>query len=248
MGQQVNFYHEIYHPKFDPLAARSIVLLAGILLGVLGLVTAIMQWQQFKERTALKALQSGKETIAARVADLGTRHPVRNASEELTRTIADLEQEKSRKNSMLALLTEGKIGNSTGFALLFRELALARTEGAWLTGIGVFEGGQHLLIEGEGFQSASERIPALLQSITQRPLFKERTFGRLSIVPVKDRADHLHFQIKTDPERSLVRFWEQKEGDPEPAVLQKANQAIQAPRKEMKDGLKVPKPGKESKP
>ncbi|NGZ07656.1 MAG: hypothetical protein G8237_15035 [Magnetococcales bacterium] len=233
--QQVNFYHPIYHPRFDPLAARSMVGFAGALLGLVILVTAFMQWRLAGERAGLQKLRTQKEALATRVADLGVRYPVREARADLVQIRADLEREKGRKNSMLSLLNEGKIGNTAGFAGVLRELSLSRTEGAWLTGIGVFEGGHHLLIEGAAFQSEAERIPELWQAIMQRPLFAERTFGRLAILPVKERAELLQFQIKTDPERSLDRFWEKKEedGTGHPAV-QKGKKILQTAPKEAK--------------
>ncbi|MBF0627331.1 MAG: hypothetical protein HQL91_03830 [Magnetococcales bacterium] len=260
--QQVNFYHDIYRPRFDPLAPRTMVQIALGLLGLLLCSAGVLNWQLSSERSQLQRLRTNKDAATARVEELGTRYPARAATQALSQNIASLEREKSRKSSMMALLDEGKINKTSGFAQIFRELAIARTEGVWLTGIGVFDAGQHLLIEGSANPAGADRIAGLIQAITQRPLFAGKTFGHLRMQSVKDQKDQkdqkdhselLHFQLKSDPERSLERFWEKKEEEKEPAVVQKANKAIRESRKEMQkagDPLQMnpPKDNKAAKP
>ncbi|MBF0214813.1 MAG: hypothetical protein HQM00_14840 [Magnetococcales bacterium] len=230
MPQRVNFYHEAFRPRFDFLAARSIVLFAAGLLGLLVVVSGLMQWRLSAERSAIATLQKNKEAATTRVAELSVRYPVRAPSEALNRTVTQLEREKSRKNRMLALLGKGEIGNVTGFASIFRELALAHTEGVWLTGIGVFEGGKHLLIEGSANRGGSERIPQWIQAITGRPLFQERNFGQLRVSQAEEGENLLKFRISTETDQEIERFWEASQ---EPKVLQKARQDIEESRKDM---------------
>ncbi|MBF0272314.1 MAG: hypothetical protein HQL98_09660 [Magnetococcales bacterium] len=246
--QQVNFYQDLYRPRFDPLAARTLVRFTIGLAGVLVLSAGMLQWYLSGERSGIKRLQLNKDTLTARVAELGAQYPVQSASESLTRTIGELENEKKRKSRMVALLGEGKIGNTTGFASLFRELAHSRTEGVWLTGIGVFEGGGQLLIEGAAHQNRSEQIPLWLQAFTRRAIFAGRTFGHLRIEPVKEHPEWLHFDLKTDPDKSLDRFWEEKKDEGKgPPVLQKAKKGMEEARDDMKkvNPLKSP-PGAQS--
>ncbi|MBF0342436.1 MAG: hypothetical protein HQL95_15935, partial [Magnetococcales bacterium] len=246
--QQVNFYHDMFRPRFDPLEAKTILLfiLGTILLAILA--TGGMQWRLETDRTRLKSLQQNKDAAANRVAELSAIYPLKGASPELTRTSERLEREKMRKSRMLSLFNDGRIGEAKGFSPVFHELATARTDGVWLTGIGVFEAGNHLLIEGAAERATPDRIPLLLESITKRPVFKERHFSHLQIKQAEEKTGLLHFQLKTDPEKTLERFWEEKEQSG-PPVVQQVNREIERSRGEMKktrDAVKSPpglKPG-----
>ncbi|MEO5331525.1 MAG: PilN domain-containing protein [Magnetococcus sp. YQC-5] len=211
--QQVNFYHDIYRPKFDPLEARSIILFTVGMLVLLLVVTGGMQWRLSVEKKSLKGLEKNRDAALERVTELSSRYPVREADPVLVREVKKLEQEKMRKNAMLSLLKAGRIGSSSGFSPMVRELAAARTKGVWLTGIGVFEGGGQLMIEGAAHTNESDRIPELLGAIANRPVFADRRFSHFRVVESETSPGMLQFHLKTG-NVDLERFWEEKK-DPD---------------------------------
>lgn len=235
--QLVNFYHDLYRPKFDPLAARTILLSAGGLLGILLLISFITHWQLGTSKAILTELQNNKNAAVEQVTQLGNLYPIREAAQELLRATEALEKEKLRKNRMLAVLNDGKIGTTAGFAPILRELASARTEGVWLTGIGVFKGGEQLLLEGEAKNTEPDRIPAIMQAITQRQIFSKRTFNRFNITKNEEKPDILQFHLATG-EMELDRFWETEK---EPGVLRKVKKNVEEARAEMKKAADITK-------
>ncbi|MEO5346634.1 MAG: hypothetical protein H7834_09685 [Magnetococcus sp. YQC-9] len=243
--QQVNFYQESFHPRFDPLALRTIgQLLLLLWLLVLGNFL-FFEWQLSRERARIAELHKQKDQLTTRVTELSTLYPARPAKPELVSEIERLEQDKRLKSRMYVLLNEGSLGGGDkGFSRIFRELAAVRTEGAWVTGIGVFDNGRQLVLEGASENKSAERIPRVIQAVVQRPAFSGYAFNHFRIQPQKEGASLLTFQVKTGTDQELERFWEKKEHH-EPDILRKSRTAIEQEQerlRKMSQPLSIPAP------
>ncbi|MBF0181177.1 MAG: hypothetical protein HQM03_14235 [Magnetococcales bacterium] len=241
-AQRVNFYQEIYRPRFDPLAARTILMGAGAMLILLLIVTGILRWRLAVERNAVLALENEKNRLVTRVTDLSTRHPARPPSQELASQIERMEKEKHRKNRMLAVLNKTGIGNAKRVTPLLLAMAAAGTKGVWLTGIGVFERqGRQLVIEGMAQNANPERIPQMVQDLARNEVLAGIPFRHFQVMEEEGRPGTLRFSLKS-ADLELDRPWEEKkDGDKSPAVLQKARQGAEEARADMQKAADIGK-------
>ncbi|MBF0296279.1 MAG: hypothetical protein HQL96_13910 [Magnetococcales bacterium] len=241
-AQQVNFYQEVYRPRFDPLAARTILMAAGAMLILLLLVTGILRWRLAVERNAVLSLEKEKNLLVNRVTDLSTRYPVRPPSQELASQIERMEKEKQRKNRMLAVLNKTAIGNAKGVTPLLLALAGAGTQGVWLTGIGIFEQqGRQLVLEGMARNANPERIPQMVQELTKNEFLAGIPFRHFQVMEEEGLPGTLRFSLKS-ANLELERPWEeQQKGDKSPAVLQKAKQGMEDARSDMQKAADIGK-------
>lgn len=231
--QEVNFYQEIFHPRFDPLAlgtiGRFLLLLMVLTLGLV----LFVQWRLSMDRGALRALEQERERITNRVTELSALYPLREPQPALAHEAERLDQEKNLKSRMLTMFQDGRVGSDKGFGGYFREMATTTQDGAWLTGIGIFEGGREILLEGAAARSKPESIPAVIQAIVRRPVFAAYRFTHLRILPGGEESQLLRFQTHTGSGRELDRFWEKKESK-EPEIMEKTRKALEEDQERMK--------------
>ncbi|MBF0165953.1 MAG: hypothetical protein HQM01_15865, partial [Magnetococcales bacterium] len=196
-------------------------------------VALFVQWHLARDRGALRELERERQRLTNRVTELSALYPLREPKPALAHELERLEQEKNLKSRMLTMFQDGRVGSDKGFVGYFREMATTSQGGAWLTGIGIYEGGREILLEGAASRNKPESIPAAIQAIVRRPVFAAYRFSHLHIQPVEEGSELLRFQARTGTDRELERFWEKK-ARKEPEIMEKARKAVEEDQERLK--------------
>lgn len=98
------------------------------------------------------------------------------------RLVAELEVARTTlqaRESALAQLASGSLGNTTGFSEQFRAFARQSASGLWLTGFTLSGAGTDILIQGRAL--LAEQVPAYIQRLKDEPVFRGKSFAALRI-------------------------------------------------------------------
>lgn len=140
-----------------------------------------------------KLVASGR-TIAAAKPD-----PRLAAELETARTVLQA------RESGLAELASGSLGDTTGFSGQFRAFARQSVSGLWLTGFTLSGAGAEILIHGRALRA--EQVPAYIRRLKDEPVFRGKSFAALRIEESKaDRRDGQTPATRPGATPSFVEF------------------------------------------
>lgn len=177
MSQQINLFNPQFEPQKHQLSAR----IASQALGVLAVALLGLNFYGQRQISTLqrdddaaKAQLTQREALRDKTLQA---FPSRKKDPTLEQQIATAETQRQSLRHASEVLRGGELGNTQGYAGIFRALAQARVEGVWLTGVRV--SGQQIGLEGRTLQAAL--VPVLITRLGQQDLLKGKTFASLEI-------------------------------------------------------------------
>jgi hypothetical protein len=185
----VTQYINLFNPAFQP---RRELLSAATLAATLAAVCAVIAAGHFVAKHRVDALQpqvaeSEAQLVAerAKLAAIG----VASAAGPDAATVAEIEKLRTAlqaRESALAELASGSLGDTTGFSGQFRAFARQTMPGVWLTAFRVSGAGRDIVIEGRSL--AAEHVPTYIRRLNAEPVFKGKAFASLVIEEGKSVA------------------------------------------------------------
>ena len=178
MSQQINLLTANLRPRRDLVRGDKVLAVAAL---ALLLVAAATMWASKEagdsERVAAQRtaqLKQAREKLAALAKDLSGRKPDSKLAAELFKAKAEL---KGREEVMSYL--QGGALSSQGFAPYLRSLARQASNGLWLTGFAVADGGHDMEIRGRMLQASA--LPDYIHRLNAEAAFQGRSFAALDI-------------------------------------------------------------------
>ncbi|WP_425254297.1 MSHA biogenesis protein MshA [Janthinobacterium sp. NFX145] len=182
MSQQINLFNPQFELKKHHMSART----AGLGLGGLALVLLAAGVLAQQAMASLEQREAGvKAALAqgeAKRDQILRDFPPRKKDPALAQELAAVEAQRQLLQDASGVLASGKLGNTlgyAGYAGYFRELAQARVEGVWLTGVGITGAGNDFGLQGRALHASL--LPAYITRLGQQEVLKGKSFASLDI-------------------------------------------------------------------
>lgn len=120
-------------------------------------------------------LAAAKDQLALASKELQGRRP----NERLLAELAGAQAELKERSEAMAALEQGGVGSSAGFASYLRAFARHTSDGLWLTGFTIGEGGRDMEIRGRMLQPAL--LPDYIRRLNSEAAFRGRSFAALDM-------------------------------------------------------------------
>jgi len=166
-----------------------------VLIGVLGLVSAGMYWQQQGLQEQLVTREQQKAELDTRLAALREQFETRQGDPALQQSVKALNEALATRQRILQALSGQRFGNSEGFVEQLTGLARQRIEGLWLTELVIRRGGTRLDMQGRSLKP--EYVPNYLQKLSAESIFAGTDFENLTIHRSADHPGQLDFQLQS---------------------------------------------------
>lgn len=204
MSQQINLYNPLFEKKHKPFSVRTMAQALGLIaLGVVGLCVYAALGTRSTERLALQVteqLNAQREQVT-RLAKV----PAQVRSRALEAEVARLESEVKARQTTLAALSGGELGNTAGFSEFFAAFGRQAIPGVWLTGITIGESGNELTVQGRAL--SAELMPAFLRALTNEPIMRGRKVTEMKLAAKSAPATEGSGQDKARAEpRAFIEF------------------------------------------
>jgi len=179
MSQQINLYNPIFLKQEKHFSARTIVQALGLI--VVGLA-AFYAYALVQTRAAERAEREQRQQVAAQrdqFMKLGPKFSPEGRSKALEAEVARLEGEVKARQSVLAALSTGELGNTTGFSEFLAALGRQSIPGVWLTALNIGESGNDLQVSGRALRP--ELVPAYLKALSNEPMMRGRRVTEMKL-------------------------------------------------------------------
>lgn len=179
MSQQINLYNPIFLKQEKHFSARTIVQALGLILAALG---AFYAYALVQTRASESATREQRDRVAAQreqLVKLGPQFSPEGRSKALEAEVARLEAEVKARESVLAALSTGELGNTAGFSEFLAALGRRAVPGVWLTGMNVGEAGNDLQLNGRALRP--ELVPVYLKALSEEPMMRGRRVTEMKL-------------------------------------------------------------------
>jgi hypothetical protein len=179
MSQQINLYNPIFLKQEKHFSARTIVQAIGVIVIALG---AFYAYALVQTRAAESVTHEQRDRVAAQrdqLVKLGPQLSPEGRSKALEAEVARLEAEVKARQSVLAALGTGELGNTAGFSEFLAALGRRAVPGVWLTGLNVGESGNDLRLSGRALRP--ELVPAYLKALSEEPMMRGRRVTEMKL-------------------------------------------------------------------
>lgn len=190
--QQINLYLPEFQPNREPL--RSIHMLWGAIIFIL-LLVVVSTLSAKHNRELAQSVEQQKtqlEQIKNHLKQLEQQRPQQNLA-ELDAQILRLQQERSRREHILSVIANKKLGNNTGFSDHLKAMGRQSLDTISLSVFSLQAGGSY--IEFAGKTGAADQIPLYIQRLRTESAFAESAFGVLNIAPQKGNQSVFEFSL-----------------------------------------------------
>ncbi len=190
---------DLYGPEFEssepPLSARRLVQASIVAAGILVVVGGWAMMEISAAHRELTQLESRREVLAARVAELGRQQEARPADPDLEARVRGLTQERDAKARLLENLTHHARAEAQRFPGVLEGLALRPVPELWLREIHLSDAGRELGLAGSSLEA--DRIPHFLQQLEGEPFFAGTEFRVLRLVRDAEAGSRVDFTLST---------------------------------------------------
>jgi len=165
LEQSVNLYLPEMRPRTDWLSAPRFALVALGCLTLTAVLAGNALWERSQRQQDLAFLD---ERIAAEtaIAEQMESTLIGSATDQsLVGEVAAREASVATLNATLETLRAVNQGNLLGFATYLKNLSRASSDGLWLTGINISNGGSSALLEGYAMESAL--VPEFIEKLSE---------------------------------------------------------------------------------
>jgi hypothetical protein len=179
MSQQINLYNPIFLKKEKHFSARTIAQALGVMAIAL---VAFYVYALVQTRAAERGVgELGNQVAAQRgqLVQLTPKLSPEGRSKALEAEVARLEAEVAARQTMLAVLGTGQLGNTTGFSEFLAALGRQAVPGVWLTGLSIGEAGNDFQVHGRALRP--ELVPAYLKALNSEPMMRGRQVTEMKL-------------------------------------------------------------------
>lgn len=195
MTQQVNLYTQELRPRKEVLQAGALVTLMAVLLVALGVVFAVIGYQNSELDARVSVLESQTQTLEQNVVQLSERVSARQPAPEIQDALDRVTETLARRQKLLERV-EGLILNDGGrFSPQMAALARQIPKDVWLTGIRL--DAQPSLVTIEGRARSGALVPAYLENLGNEPIFTGQTFGAFRLTRPEE-GQWIEFHVATE--------------------------------------------------
>ena len=190
--QQINLYLPEFQPNREPL--RSIHMLWGALLFMILLALVSMVSAKHNRELAQSVAQQRMQLkqVETQLKQLEQQRPQQNLA-QLDAQILQLQQEHGRREQILSVIANKKLGNNTGFSQHLIAMGRQSLDTISLNVFSLQAGGSY--IEFAGVTRAADQIPLYIQRLRAEPVFAQSAFGVLDIAPLQGRQEVFEFSL-----------------------------------------------------
>lgn len=195
MIQEINLYQD----TFNTVQSRPVVnnYIYGLLLPLFLLIgfSAYLLFDQNNTSENIKKSQQQLNDTEIEVEQLRIQYPPRQTDPLITEEITRLQNILTSLSQVVYLLSENNSDQTQGFSRYFSALARQNIRDVWLTDIAIDAENNHISLQGSTFNT--EKLPEFLQNLHQEPIFKGRTFEKLTVSQAKEKSQQLDFHVST---------------------------------------------------
>lgn len=179
--QQVNLYLKELRPKFDPFAARPLLMFSGFF------VCCLLAWAGFAQsrvtamQVAVDAAVADVRNVEARLSRLkvlgkpGDKTQLEESANQVRTAIDNREYIKR-------LISSNTFGNDRGFSVLLTALSNATLKDLFLREFGVSAGGRDVYLH--GLTSRVDAVPEFIKILQQDAAMAKVNFGVLKLMKI----------------------------------------------------------------
>lgn len=179
MTQYINLLNPALRRRREWLSLGTLaVSLASIVLVLAGAHAFVRNRAETLQREVTLAqaqLQADQAKLVASAGAFAAAKPDPRLVEELETARVALHA----RESALAELASGSLGDTSGFSEQFRAFARQSASGLWLTGFTLSGAGNEILIQGRALRA--DLVPAYLRRLKDEPVFRGKSFAAMSI-------------------------------------------------------------------
>jgi len=213
MSQQINLFDPGFRKQRELLSAATIagaVLLMCVATAGYGLYAhsalARTEAQLAKATADLKQITEQLTKVG------GLPAPV--ASKALSEEIDRAEARVGTHQALIDKLKGGGIGTTQGYSGYLAALARQRTDGVWLTGIDIAEGGTEFLIRGRVMRA--ELLPGYLSMLNREEALRGRLISQMRLSEREQEAPMAVQEPKSEPAAKAGDAAKQTDSPPAP--------------------------------
>jgi hypothetical protein len=179
MSQQINLFNPAFQPQKHVLSSAQLALAAAVVVVGIGAVALVgnMGTAELQQQASAGAL--ALEQRQARLASVNTEFAPRQKDPTIDGQIVDADRRLTAMRHISGALARGELGDTNGFAGVFKALARQHMQGLWLTGVTVGASGAQIGIRGRAVDPAM--VPGYLNRLTREPLMQGKSFASLQI-------------------------------------------------------------------
>lgn len=178
--QQINLYLPEFQPNREPL--RSVHMVSGLVLFIL-LLVAFSVYTASQNKSRALGVESGRQQLlllSAQFTQLEQQRQHHNLA-QLDAEIMQLQGELQRREQILNIIANQKLGNNTGYSMYLQALGSESLPTISLQAFSLQQGGNY--VEFAGQTHAADQVPFYLQRLRTHAVFAESAFGVLHIKP-----------------------------------------------------------------
>jgi len=204
--QQINLYHSNLKRKELALSFKHLLQGSAAILVFITLIQIVSEYQYYSSKSKLQLTENTLADKKQKLQKFQASLPKVKKDLQLKEKLALLEQDLINKQTVLDVLSDKKLGNTSGFTQHFEGLAKQSKTGLWLTKLHFLQGGTVLDIEGHS--TKPELLPQYLQSLSSETAFRGTEFNSF-IIHRSTKNKPLRFKInnvssnKTEPVTGL---------------------------------------------
>jgi len=198
ISQQVNLFQPIFRKERKLLSFKVLVQACAAVLALLVIVYGwtVQQTQQIE--VGLAQLKERQPQLSVQLTEVSARLAEMKIDTAPQLALANLEQELSARQKVLAALTRVTNSYTHGVSNYLESFSRQAPKGVWLTGFTVRAGGEKLVIRGRSLQAAL--IPTFLQQLSRESVLSGTEFGLLQIQREKPSMRFVDFTVYTGTE------------------------------------------------
>lgn len=200
MTQQINLYQSAVIVKSSALAARRLLLVVGVGIGLLLLGYGVTRWQLWRTENYLAGIKAQEQAVRERIVGLQQTYSTRKKSGTLARQVALLKAEKAARLPLLRLLVDHSPDQFPGFSEHLSGLAREDLNGVWLREIALADGGHSLVLQGSALRA--ELVPRYVQRLSRQASFSGLEFASLVMSRSEERKEAIDFVLRSTLEET----------------------------------------------
>lgn len=193
--QQINLYQDDFRPRREWLSAANLAR-GGIALGVLlVLYSLLISWNFYRAASLEQSQQARLDALTSQLAEARRAFPPAARDLQLAEAVNKKQQDVARKRRVLDTLSGQSFGNTHGFADHFAALARQRTEGVWLTGVRIAQGGTRFDVRGGTLEP--DLVPRFLKNLSAEQAFAGTEFKQFLMHKDEVNSGYILFDLST---------------------------------------------------
>lgn len=200
--QQVNFYTDEFRPPVMPAELKSLIGSLALTLMTLMVLTMLLLGGYVWQERVLHSSQQEHHHLQQMITAEMQRLPPMVIDQQLEQQLQAARQQLQNSQRVLTYLSREEQSVQPSFTALVAQLGQVETDGIWLSGFSLLDGGRN--IELRGFAREARQLSPYIESLTAQPAFQGRAFRQVNVAENKQR---LQFRLDTraaEPDQPLA--------------------------------------------